>query len=717
MADPPIQIDTMRPDSEFRISDLCKLVESRFTIADVQRIYQAYLLAAEAHDGQRRQSGEAYITHPLAVARIVAIDMQMDAQAIMAALLHDVLEDTPVSYNQLANQFGDEVAHLVEGLSKLTNLDVSKAEAQAENFRKMLLAMVSDIRVIVIKLADRLHNMRTLGAVGPAKRQRIARETLDVFAPIAHRLGITSIKDELEELCFEALHPLRHRTLKAAVEDARGNRSELVSRIEIQSRAVLEEMGLKVDVFGREKNLYSLYRKMSSKQMSFSDVYDMFAIRVIVDSVDDCYRALGRLHNLYKPVEKSFKDHVAIPKNNGYQSLHTVMQTNTGVRVEAQIRTRDMDRMAQDGIAAHWKYKTGEHDTPTHAREWLQQVLELQKSVSDTIEFYESAKHDLFHKEIYVFSPKGRIFRLPVNATPVDFAYAVHSDIGNHCDMARVDRNMVSLNTQLQSGQTVQIYTDQSRSPSPMWLDSVVSNRARHAIRHYLRTMNDEKAPLFGHRLIVRALAALGSRFEDVTGENLDRVLKKYNYADRDTLLLNLGIGNHIPSDIAAQLLGENTDPAPAQQQTTPLLVDGAEGSVVSMAHCCLPIPGDNIQGVISAGDGVVVHRAGCRNVIKRSRSRSSDWVPVQWSNNTTAEFTTHLWVAMRNRPGSLARVTDTISRLIANIENISFSNSHDSLTEIQFILTVRDREHLARLIRQIRNLRVVERVHREPLN
>ncbi|MEM7376228.1 MAG: bifunctional (p)ppGpp synthetase/guanosine-3',5'-bis(diphosphate) 3'-pyrophosphohydrolase [Pseudomonadota bacterium] len=717
MADLPLPLDTPHGEAEFHITDLCRMVESRFSGAEVQRVYQAYLLAAEAHDGQRRQSGEPYITHPLAVARIVADDMRMDAHAIMAALLHDVLEDTPVTYLQLAEQFGDEVARLVEGLSKLTNLEGSKAEAQAENFRKMLLAMVSDIRVIVIKLADRLHNMRTLGAVGLAKRRRIARETLEVFAPIAHRLGITSIKNELEDRGFAALYPHRYNTLRAAVEKARGNRSELVSKIEIQSRAVLEEMGLNADVFGREKHLYSLFLKMRNKQMSFGDVYDMFAIRVIVDTVDDCYRALGRLHNLYKPVERSFKDHIAIPKNNGYQSLHTVMQTNTGVPVEAQIRTRDMDRMAQDGIAAHWKYKTGERDTPTHAQEWLQQVLELQKSASDTLDFYESAKHDLVHKEIYVFSPKGRIFRLPMNATPVDFAYAVHSDIGNQCRAARVDRRMMPLSTQLSSGQTVEIYTHEFASPSPMWLDFVVTARARHAIRHYLRTMDDEKALLFGRRLIMRALAALGGALDAVSDDNLQRVLRKFNHSDLDALLLNLGIGNHIPSDIAAQLLGEDTDPAPAQQQTTPLLVDGPEGSVVSMARCCLPIPGDNIQGVISAGHGVVVHRAGCRNVLKRSRNRSSDWVPVQWSTHTTAEFTTHLWVAMRNQPGSLARVADTISRLTANIENISFSNSHDSLTDIQFTLTVRDRKHMARLIRQIRNLRVVERVRREPLS
>lgn len=702
------------PANAFQISDLCRMLQTRLPEDQIQRVYQAYLMAAEAHDGQRRKSGEAYIYHPLAVARIVA-EMNMDTSSIMAALLHDVLEDTTVTHEQMAEQFGDEITAMVEGLSKLTNLETSsKAEAQAENFSKMLVAMVNDIRVIIIKLSDRLHNMRTLGSMRLDKRRRIARETLEVYAPIAHRLGITQVQNELEDLGFAALYPGRYQVLEEAVRKARGNRTELVNQIEIRVKAMLEEMGIDAQVYGREKHIYSLYHKMRSKQLSFKEVTDMFAIRVVVKNIDCCYRALGCLHGLYKPRPNNFKDYIAIPKSNGYQSLHTVLMRG-GIPIEAQIRTEEMDHNAQHGVAAHWIYKSGEESTPQHlAQQWFNNLLDMQQATGSSLEFYESVKLDLFPKEIFVFSPKGDIYRLPLNATPVDFAYLVHSDMGNRCRGVRIDRRVAALSTPLSTGQTVEIITQENAQPSPMWLDFVVTPRARNAIRHFLRNMDAERGLLFGRRLIARALGALGGNLDALDPEAINAALAFYGYKDWDALLLNVGLGNHTPSDVAARLIGEDTDPEPARQQTSPLIVDGPDGSVISMARCCMPIPGDNIQGVISSGRGVMVHRATCRNVAAHAEKRSQDWVPVQWSEHYQSEYVSVLIVEMDNRPGSLARVADTISKLTSNIENMSFSVTQDSLTMIRFTITVRNRKHLARLIRHLHRLPVVSRVRRD---
>lgn len=702
------------PANAFQISDLCRMLQTRLSEEQVQQVYQAYLMAAEAHEGQRRKSGEAYIYHPLAVARIVA-EMNMDTNSIMVALLHDVLEDTTVTREQMADQFGDEIAEMVEGLSKLTNLEGgSKAEAQAENFSKMLLAMVNDIRVIIIKLSDRLHNMRTLGSMRLDKRRRIARETLEVYAPIAHRLGITQIQNELEDLGFAALYPGRYQVLEEAVRKARGNRTELVNQIEIRVKAMLEEMGIEAEVYGREKHIYSLYHKMRSKQLSFKEVTDMFAIRVVVNSIDACYRALGCLHGLYNPRPNSFKDYIAIPKSNGYQSLHTVMMRG-GIPIEAQVRTEEMDNNAQHGVAAHWIYKSGSENKPRHlAQQWFSNLLDMQQATGSTLEFYESVKLDLFPKEIFVFSPKGDIYRLPPNATPVDFAYLVHSDIGNRCRGVRIDRRVAALSTPLSTGQTVEIITQENAQPSPMWLDYVVTPRARNAIRHYLRNMDAERGLLFGRRLISRALGALGGNVDELQQESINAALSHFDHQDWDGLMLSVGLGHHTPSDVAARLIGDNTNPEPARMQSSPLIVEGPDGSVISMARCCLPIPGDNIQGVISSGRGVMVHRATCSNVAARAEKMSQDWVPVQWSEDYQSEYTTVLIVEMDNRPGSLARVADTISKVTSNIENMSFSVTQDSLTQIRFNLTVRNRKHLARLIRHIRSLSVVSRVRRD---
>ncbi len=715
----PVTAHNDFPD-RIQISDLLTSLEGRFTPEQLKEVYRAYLLAAEAHDGQTRKSGEAYIFHPLAVAYIVA-GMNLDLQSIISAILHDVLEDTEVTRERLVEEFDEEIASIVDGLSKLTSLEFrTPAEAQAANFQKMLLAMVDDIRVILIKLADRLHNMRTLGVMRPSKKRRIARETLDIFAPIANRLGIYSIKNELEDLGFQSLYPMRYRVLKDAVRQARGNRKELIQKVEIVITAKLDEMGIRSRVRGREKHLYSLFQKMRNKQLSFQEVYDMYAIRVVVDTVDQCYRSLGLVHSLYKPVPGKFKDYIAIPKANGYQSLHTVIINPQGVHIETQIRSRDMDDYAETGVAAHWIYKDGE---PTAAqgrtRQWLTNLIDLQQNAVTTVDFLENVKVDLFPHEIYVFSPKGDIFQLPLNSTPVDFAYAVHSQIGNTCITAKIDRRWASLSTPLESGQTVEIITSENASPSPLWLNFVVTGKARAAIRHYLKNLDQNKATQFGRRLIDRALGRYAKNIEDISDENVSRMLEELQFSNLEELYIDVGLGNHLPSLVAARLMnktdpeGHDTTPKPTTE-SGPLMVEGREGAVLSLAKCCHPIPGDNIQGLITPGQGIVVHRASCRN-IKRFSRRPKEWVMVEWSPESSGgDFQAEIIVELVNQPGALARVATTLSSLRSNIENIRFENQGDQNTIMRFALTVESRHHLARIIRRLRNLSIVQRVKRD---
>jgi len=719
----PRRWDNKAPTDPFVASGLEEYLAARLTEAQLDEVYRAYRLAAFSHRHQRRRSGEPYIYHPLAVARLVA-ELNMDHRSIMAAVLHDVLEDTETTREEMAAEFGEEVTVLVDGLSKLTNLSAkSKVEAQADNFRKMLLAMVDDIRVIVIKLADRLHNMRTLGSMPPHKRRRIARETLEVFAPIAHRLGITQIKNELEDLGLQALYPARYRVLGAAVQRARRNRKEMVQKIEVLIDARLREAGIDARVTGREKHLYSLYEKMRSRQLSFREVFDMFAIRIVAPNHDDCYRALGVVHSLYRPMPGLFKDYIAIPKVNGYQSLHTVLFSPHGVPIEVQIRTEEMDDFAERGIAAHWAYKTGASSaTENRARQWLSNLMDMQRSSASSLEFYENVKVDLFPEEIYVFSPKGEIFRLPQNATPVDFAYAVHSDIGNRCVTVRVNRMLAALSTPLQSGQTVEILTSPSARPSPLWLNFVVTAKARSQIRHYLKNLDSRRAIAFGKRLLARGLERLDTVIEDVPQANIDSLLHDYHFGDLDQLYIDIGLGNHLPSLIAARLApeaaaaaAERGDDGSAQQphDVGPLVIEGGDGTVIQLARCCKPLPGDNIQGFLTSGKGVVVHRAGCSN-IKKYRRRPKEWVPVEWSGEAGGSFQCDLSVEMLNRPGALARVATTLSNMDANIENLRFNNTGQNCLLLIFTLSVRDRKHLARIIRRLRNQGMVQRVGRE---
>ena len=711
-----------RTSRQSAIDDLCKLMQRRYDEEQIKEVYDAYLLAAQAHTGQSRVSGEPYIFHPIAVAKIV-FEMNMDHRSVMAALLHDVVEDTSISVSEIATTFGDDVATIVDGLSKLTHLKFkSRAEAQAANFQKMLLAMVDDIRVILIKLADRIHNMRTLGAMPDHKRRRIARETLEVYAPIANRLGIYKMKNELEDLGFSALYPARHRVLREAVRNRNTDRLELVRKFEIMAIARLEDAGIKATVHGREKHLYSLYQKMRNKNSAFEDVFDMFAVRVIVSTVDECYRALGVMHRLHNPLPRQFKDYIAIPKSNGYQSLHTVLFSPAAIPIEVQIRTEEMDTFAETGVAAHWMYKEGQtNSAQQRAHQWLANLVDMRQSSDNDLEFYENVKVDLFPDEIFVFSPKGDIFRLPVGATPVDFAYLVHSDIGNRCRNAKVDRKLAALSMPLESGQTVEIICSDTQQPNASWLNFVVTPKARNAIRNFLKNQSSEKIVGFGQQLLGRGLKRHGTRIEDVDPARIDALLLDLKLSDLDAVYYEIGLGNHIPSVIAAWLLNEGDEhdvdveqpmQLPSESDPGPLIVEGGEDAIISLARCCMPIHGDHILGMITAGKGVLVHRADCQNV-SRQRRRSREWVSVVWGADTQGLFQTSMIVEIDNVPGALARVANVMSEMDTNIEDIRFERSSDNITTMTFTLSVAGRVQLGRLIKRVRSLKAVLRVRR----
>ncbi len=708
-----MSVDTLPAQDEiFRVSHLSELLEGYLEPEQVRHVYRAYLFGAEAHEGQQRMSGEPYITHPLAVARILA-QMRMDYQGIIAAILHDVIEDTPTAKEQIATEFSSEVAELVDGVSKITQMDfASKAEAQAENFRKMMLAMVKDIRVIMIKLADRLHNMRTLGVMRPDKRRRIARETLEIYAPIATRLGMNKVRLELEDLGLAALYPQRYRVLKEAVIKARGNRKEILNKIETSIKRRLRQENLNGDVIGREKHLYSIYNKMVNKGLSFREVFDMYAFRIVVDSVDQCYRVLGVMHSLYKPVPGKFKDYIAIPKANGYQSLHTVLFGPYGVPIEVQIRTQDMDEVAESGVAAHWLYKTGENNSHsgTRAREWLRNLLELQKNAGNSLEFIENVKIDLFPDEVYVFTPRGEIMEMPRGASVVDFAYAVHSDIGNTCVAARVDRRLVPLRTQLYNGQTVEVITASGANPNPSWLSFVVTAKARTNIRHYLKQLQREDAIELGKRMLDKALIGLGSSLAHVSAEQMNDLLKISNLADLDSLFEDIGLGGRLAMLVARQLLVSDGQ---AEEQTQPLVIKGTEGMVVSFAKCCHPIPGDPIVGFVSAGRGIVVHTQHCNNIADY-RKLPEKWIDVEWSADIKGDFVAEMRVDVANQRGVLATLAAIISDMDSNIENVDIEERDGMTTRINFTLTVNNRDHLANIMRRAKGVNNVMRISRK---
>jgi RelA/SpoT family (p)ppGpp synthetase len=722
----------------FLISDLCTLLDTYLEPDQVKLVFRAYEFGAQAHEGQQRLSGEPYIYHPLAVARILA-EMRMDVNSIIAALLHDVIEDTPTAKDQVAKEFGEEVAELVDGVSKLTQVKFeSKAEAQAENFRKMMLAMVRDIRVIMIKLADRLHNMRTLGVMPPAKRRRIAKETLEIYVPIANRLGMHNLRLELEEQGFKAAYPMRFRILEESVRKARGNRNEVVEKIRKTIEDRLAQEHIECPVVGREKHLYSIYEKMRTKGLSFSEVFDVYAFRIVVDKPDTAYRVLGIVHNIYKPVPGKFKDYIAIPKANGYQSLHTVLFGPFGIPVEVQIRTEDMDKVANVGIAAHWLYKSGKGaERQDLAQEWLRGLLEMQQNAGDSREFLENVKIDLFPDEVYVFTPTGDIMTLPRGSTIVDFAYSVHSDLGNSCVAGKIDRRLAPLRTQLLNGQTVEVISAPGAKPNPVWLDFVVSAKARSNIRSFLKRLKHGEAVKLGRRLLEKSLASFSTSIEEIPESRINKVLDDYKLKSLDALLEQISLGNRDALLVARELTETDTESKMDRSETAgssgikkvfnryvpdwmkggqkdsrPLDIKGTEGTVVSYAKCCRPIPGDSILGFISVGRGIVIHRDNCKNT-KEYRSRPDKWVDVQWDSDVKSNFPVDVRVDTENRRGVLATVAAAIAEMSVNIENVSMEERDGSYSSMNFTLSVKNRKHLANIIRRVRRIDSVVRMVR----
>ncbi|MCQ4326134.1 guanosine-3',5'-bis(diphosphate) 3'-diphosphatase [Stutzerimonas stutzeri] len=680
----------------------------------VNLVRRAYFYAEQAHDGQRRRSGEAYVTHPLAVANILA-DMHMDHQSLMAAMLHDVIEDTGIPKDALIAQFGETVAELVDGVSKLTQMNFeTKAEAQAENFQKMAMAMARDIRVILVKLADRLHNMRTLEVLAGEKRRRIAKETLEIYAPIANRLGMHSMRVEFEDLGFKAMYPMRSERIRAAVRRARGNRNEIVEKIEQSLIHCLEREGLEGEVMGREKHLYSIYKKMRGKRKAFNEIMDVYAFRIVVDKADTCYRVLGAVHSLYKPLPGRFKDYIAIPKANGYQSLHTTLFGMHGVPIEIQIRTREMEEMANNGIAAHWLYKSEEDEVPkgTHARarQWVKGVLELQQRAGNSLEFIESVKIDLFPDEVYVFTPKGRIMEMPKGSTAVDFAYAVHTDVGNTCIACRVNRRLAPLSQPLESGSTVEIVTAPGARPNPAWLNFVVTGKARTHIRHALKLQRRSESINLGERLLSKALSGFETSLEKIDPERIRQVLTEYHMEYVEDLLEDIGLGNRMAYVIARRLVSRDGEQAPALEG--PLAIRGTEGLVLNYAKCCTPIPGDPIVGHLSAGKGMVVHLESCRN-ISEIRHNPDKCIQLSWSKDVTGEFNVELRVELEHQRGLIALLAGSVNAADGNIEKIGMDERDGRISVVQLVVSVHDRVHLARVIKKLRAIKGVTRITR----
>lgn len=698
---------------------LDRIIQGYLPPEQIERVKRAYVIARDAHEGQTRSSGEPYITHPVAVASIIA-EMKLDQEAVIAALLHDVIEDTPYTEEELAAEFGQSVADIVQGVSKLDKLKFrTRQEAEVANFRKMILAMTKDIRVVLIKLADRTHNMRTLGALRPDKRRRIAKETLEIYSPLAHRLGIEHIKNELEDLGFEAMHPQRYRVLKMAIASARGHRKELIQRIADDIRGRLEEVQIEARVYGREKHLYSIYQKMRQKDQHFHSILDIYAFRVVVDNVDNCYRVLGQMHALYKPRPKRVKDYIAVPKPNGYQSLHTSMIGPHGVPVEVQIRTEDMDKMADMGVTAHWRYKEGEshHNTTVQlkAQQWLQSIVELQNSAGNTAEFIDSVKSDLFSDDIFVFTPKGRIVELPANATAIDFAYAVHSGIGDRCVGAMVDRNPYPLSEPLRTGQTVEIITEQGKRPNASWLNFVVSGKARAKIRQSLKNQQHDEAIALGRRQLVRAMNLRS--LDELCSETIQSVLDELRLSSFDELLAEIGLGNQMSNVIAQRLLGEplliDTDGNPENNQ--PLKIEGIENRLISFANCCLPIPGDEIIAHVSSGKGLAIHNACCGNV-KDYATEPSNYLPVEWeiAKEKAIQFETEIVLDIINEPGGLAGITSTLAKLNSNIGSINSEAREGNIYQVRVQISVENKEHSELILRKLLSVKGVVKAARK---
>ena len=685
----------------------------------VERIRDAAEFGAEAHRGQKRKSGEPYIAHPVAAAEVLA-GLRVDADTIVAAILHDIIEDTPIAKEELAARFGTSVAEIVDGVTKLDQIQFkSREEAQAESFRKMLLAMVRDLRVILVKLADRLHNMRTIGAMAPERRRAIARETLDIYAALAERLGLYAMKLELEDLGFRALYPQRYRVLERALKRARGNQREFLTRISEQLTTSLKAAGMAAEVEAREKHLYSIYRKMLRKRAPLADIVDVYGLRVVVDTPDACYRALGVVHAAYRPMPGRFKDYIAIPRTNGYQSLHTTLFGPNGLPIEAQIRTRDMHRIAEAGIAAHWKYKSGDGgvaEGQAQAREWLANLVAMQETGSSE-EFLESVRVDLFPDKVYVFTPKGRILRLPRGATVVDFAYAVHTDVGNRCVAAKVDRRLTPLRSELRNGQTVEVVTSPNAIPNPSWVNFVVTAKARAAIRQYLKSLRRSDAIELGQRLVNQSLAEFQLSLTDIRPETLAAAAGELGMTDADELFEKVGLGERL-APLVARRLGPAA-PRPAEPGDAgggtapePLAIAGTEGMLVSYARCCFPVPGDPVLGFLSAGRGLIVHREECVNTDDYLK-HPENWLPVAWAPKIERLFGVELRLEVANRVGVLAAIAAAIASTDTNIDNVDLQERDPQTSSLAVEVRVRDRRHLANVIRVVRRMPDVLRLSR----
>ena len=705
-----------RLSSVWRTDDFGRLtaqLETYLPSVDLPSIGEAYEFSAKAHQGQHRRSGDPYITHPVAVAEILA-GLHLDAATIKAALLHDVVEDTPSTLAEIGTRFGEDVALLVDGVSKIDHLRFdSVAEAQAESFRKMLLAMAKDLRVILVKLADRTHNMRTIQSLPIEKQRRIARETLDIYAPIANRLGVYSVKVELEDLGFKTYYPFRFRVIQRALRRAKGNQRHLLRKIESRLTKGLESAGVKARVVAREKHLYSIYVKMQRKHIHLSDIVDVYGVRIIVQDVDSCYRVLGISHQLFKPMPGRFKDYISIPRVNGYQSLHTTLFGPNGLPLEVQIRTEEMDKVAERGVAAHWQYKAVDkhsYSTEERARDWLAGLMEMERSANSE-EFLETVKADLFPDKVYVFTPKGAIMRLPRGATAVDFAYAVHTDVGNRCVAAKIDRRLVPLKTALHNGETVEIVTARGARPNPNWVNFVTTAKARNAIRNYLKNLKRDEAQELGRRLLNQELMSYSLSVRKLPKTRLDALLRELGIADVEALFEQVGLGERLAPVVAGMLAQRSEEEAASADQRKPLEIAGTEGMVVNYARCCYPIPGDEIVGFMSSGRGIVIHRGNCRNLAEY-RKQPSKWIPVNWKRGVKGEFDSEIQVRTLDRVGLLAEVAGRISATHTNIEHVRVDTEGDA-SALSFRLKVHDRRQLAQVVRSIRAIPGVVRVTR----
>ena len=722
-------LDIVAPDSDFQVEELedkllarlCSIGRSYLGEEKITDIICAYRFGAKAHSGQVRKSGEAYICHPLSVA-ITLAEMRLDSDCVIAAILHDVIEDTNITKDGIVEEFSLEIAELVDGVTKLTQLDNrSRAEAQAENVRKMLLAMSKDLRVIIVKLADRLHNMQTIGAMPIEKKRRIAKETQEIYVPLATRLSMNDIRHKLDALCLEALYPQRYRAIENAVKQARGNKRELVEAISKAIKNRLAQAGLIFEVQGREKNVASIYNKMRQQCLKFSDVFDVYAFRIHCEEVDECYRILGHIHNLFKPIPGKFKDYIALPKANGYQSLHTILISPYGVPIEIQIRTHEMHRLAESGIAAHWLYKSGEkEETGKHAHdsanEWLRELLEIQKTAGDSLEFIDNLKVDLFPQEVFVFTPKGTIIKLPRGATIVDFAYAVHTDVGDSSVSARINNKLIPLQTQLENGMTVEVITAQWARPNPRWLNYVITAKARSSIRNYLKHFKRQEAIGLGKRLLEKELQELHLQLANIEASRISQLLGVMKMQVMDELLEEIGLGNKMPMLVAKRLSQDDINAAvkldATKEKNTPLIIKGTEGMVVTLSKCCKPIPHDPIIGFYNPGKGIVIHNHECHNS-KEFRKKQTAWIDVEWGNDTSVEFSTELRIELVNQRGTLATIASVISKMDSNIEAVTMLDDDDKVSIDLITLTVKDRIHLARIIRKLKKLLIVLKITR----